>query len=635
MKLLGVILFSVLAWFTARAELDSTFVEEHRGRLERLMRNLDFSHPGLELTASHWQAGKLKAACETLLDYFDQKSWPQPLIEEFREEATFSDNKQRSADDALAGYFTLQGVRGKQEERDDGGLDWEARGPRDDQEWAWMLNRHAFFTDLLSAWQHTGDDRYRVVLDEYLRDWILNSPYPDRVTFSAQWRPLEVARRIQRAWPVVFVLGGTSDETRLLMLDSIFDHADSLREHPSPWGNHLLTETTMLAKLATLWPEFADADEWLDYASERVTGLIEKQVYPDGAYKELSNHYQIIAMRSFQKFYQLMRLAEREVKIEVFRDRLIKMWHYYWVVQKPDGTGPLNNDSDLEDNANDVIKRFENDTPKVPEGSSYFPWAGHAVMRDGHNNDARWAFFDMGPYGTQHEHEDRLHLSLSVGRQNFLVDAGRYTYKPGPARDYFRGPHSHNIVLLNGRGTLPPAREVSSPLPSFVSINDDIDCFKATASYANGWHTRAVLFFHGVGWVVLDEVIAFGPNEVATLWHWHPDVAVTVSNNQIQADGPDKSLYVRPVVLFGYDLNKLKMTQVKGLETPRFAGWYGPKFNKREAAWQVECTIRINRPVITAWLIADSLEAIRVLETHLQSMEIKPPLKDLDLPLPR
>src|SRR5690606_37873594 len=79
-----------------------------------------------------------------------------------------------------------------------------------------------------------------------------------------------------------------------------------------------------------------------------------------------------------------------------------------------------------------------------PRGNpSYLsPWAGHLISRSGYDFNAHWSFFDLGPWGSGHQHNDKLHLSISAFGKDFLVDAGRFAYTGEVAekfRTYARG----------------------------------------------------------------------------------------------------------------------------------------------------------------------------------------------------
>jgi hypothetical protein len=405
-----------------------------------------------------------------------------------------------SADDALQGVFTLQDVRATQARRPDGGIDWSDQGPRDDKEWAWFLNRHQFMRDLASAARTTRKPQYREALSAYLVDWVRANPYPDRLTFSAQWRALEVARRVLDVWTPLFYQSAAqlSPEARVMMLCSLVDHADALRNHASFWGgNHLLTEKTGLAMIAACWPEFRGADDWLAYALDVSQREIMAQTFPDGAYEELTNHYQRVVLVNVEQLLRVVRFAGLDVRS--LDERAEQMWDYFVGVMRPNGTGPLNSASDLEGNRAflngnwleygrpDWLYMASNGragTPPAEPPSRYFPYAGHAVMRSGWDGNAQWAFFDIGPHGTAHQHNDRLHLSVTLGLVDVLVDAGRYNYVPGPWSDYYEGAAAHNTLLLDGRGPVPPPLEAPGTLDVQAVLRDEYDFFSGSNRYA-------------------------------------------------------------------------------------------------------------------------------------------------------
>ena len=68
----------------------------------------------------------------------------------------------------------------------------------------------------------------------------------------------------------------------------------------------------------------------------------------------------------------------------------------------------------------------------APKQKSFFyPWAGQLISRSGYDKLAHWAFFDVGPWGSGHQHQDKLHLSISAYGYDFLVDSGRFAYTKG------------------------------------------------------------------------------------------------------------------------------------------------------------------------------------------------------------
>jgi hypothetical protein len=571
-----------------------------------------------------------------VLSHFSQRTLPEELL---TTEPPPEAYRQR-ADDALQNRFHLQGITAIQPNRPDGGLDWNHRGPRNDKEWAWMLNRHHFLMDLYHAWKETADTRYLEAINELWLDWIKANPYPARITFSAPWRPLEASRRIMHSWVELFFAlqdyPQFEPETRLRVLASIREHGDLLHRFPSFWGgNHLITEKTALAKLAVAFPEFAESAEWLEQGSQAVIDQYQRQTYPDGAYMELTNHYQRVTLLNAQTFLRILEAANDHRKYQSFRPIVESMWDYFIGVMTPDGTGPINNAADLEWNrhhALEVVDYYDRDDwrhilsygeqgqPPVTGPSRLFPWAGHLVIRNHWGRDADWGFFHLGPQGTAHEHEDHLHLDVYTGGRPFLTDSGRYTYQPGLWKEFFTGPAAHNILLIDGKGAIPPPRSVSQPMEFAVQIQADgrvsasgSSRFASMAASGRGSkeHRRAILYHPKGFWIVVDQVIAFGPREVAIHWHFHPDV-----NPEAAALG--LQLIHQPV--------NTREHSYRGQETPFIAGHYSPSYNLREPRIQKIYSQKSPGPAKWIWLIQNPWQ-----EPVVESWEYDPQSRTLQL----
>jgi hypothetical protein len=600
--------------------LDPAFIKANETRIRTLFSQLDLARPGLAGCAALYAKNDLKGASEALLDYYAQEKKNLPV--DPLDHHAWTPTLER-AKNALDGIFTEQNLIAAQKRRPDGNLDWADTGPNGDKEWAWFLNRQLFLRDLAEAYLTTGDAAYEKAISTYLSDWVVSNPYPNRLNFTAQWRPLEAARRITDAWAVIFYDPDIrlTPEARLLLLCSLHDHADDLANHGSFWGgNHLLTEQSALALIATAWPEFKDAKAWLDRAEEVTRREIEAQTYPDGAYKELTNLYQHVVTDSLERTLAVLRAADRH---DAFLDaRAEKMWDYSAEVMRPNGDGPLNSASDVTYNRTYVEEAAatysradwtyiassgeKGAMPNLPP-SRFFPYAGHAVMRSGWTKDSQWAFYDIGPHGTAHQHNDRLHFDISIGKDDILTDCGRYTYQPGEWRDYFSGPRAHNLILIDGKGPLPSALSVNSPMPATAIIKDGYDYFAASNDYApdpasgrcGARHTRGIFYKRGRYWLVIDNVILFGPSTVETLWHFHPSVEVRMlPDGEISATGTSSKLRIREVYGPSETWNF-----VRGAENP-IQGWYSREYNSRRPATTGTATVLLSRPETTVWLLS-------------------------------
>ena len=85
-------------------------------------------------------------------------------------------------------------------------------------------------------------------------------------------------------------------------------------------------------------------------------------------------------------------------------------------------------------------------------------------MRGGWRPEACWFWFDAGPWGTGHQHYEKLHLSVSAFGRELLVDAGRFNYKRDGWRRFFQGTWAHNTILIDGHGQDAGPNEAAEPL---------------------------------------------------------------------------------------------------------------------------------------------------------------------------
>ena len=586
-------------------------------------------------------------ALELLLDYQRSKSVPEALIPPL---IPARKDILELADDATRGVFTIQSRTYQQPELSPGMLDWEDLGPNHDKEWAWMLNRHPHFEFLVTAFQSTQNPRYLETVSRHLVDWIPGHPPPDRVTFSTSWRALEAARRILDSWLLVFGLERAqpafSDEALFLMVSAVPEHANYLRNHYSFWGgNHKMTEKMAIVVCALAWPEFRESKFWLEGAVEVVSDELFKQTYADGSYKELANHYQKVVA---ENYLRLLRMLDNNPLTEVspeFRERVELMWNYFAYVAKPSGFGPINSDSSREDNfaltaeANQYFQRSDwqyiltygskGDAPRLP-ASRYYPWAGHAVMRNDWSEHAHWAFFDIGPHGSAHQHWDRLHLSVSIGKQDLLVDSGRYIYKPGKIREYFRYGMGHNVVRVDGRDSQRPPNTVGHPMKVLNQIAPSFDAFGSTVGFKLGLfrseqvkHHRVVVYLRDAGWLVVDELIGYGVHRYDTMWNFHPDCLVTRNGDSLRVfleQGEEATLrLLNPDRGGSWDL-------ARGQTEPEIRGWYSWAYNERRPSTSARYRYSINQPHINVWWIEPKLDvndtsAVVRLMSPLRSLE--------------
>ncbi|NOR76103.1 MAG: heparinase [Draconibacterium sp.] len=592
--------------------------------MKTMLGEFNLDNIGLEKVKQAYEKNDIMEACSYLLEYYKNSDNAQHLR---KEQPVVTTKTDALADTILKNVFIIQNVRGEVTYGDDGHRDWYYKGPNNDREWAWLSNRHSQISSVLSTYFETGNPKYIEYIDLFLRDFIIKSiPYPAVKSSTSVWRGLEVAARA-KVWSRIFYSMLNSDylspSTKLLMLSSLPDHAHYSRNFHS--GNNWLTmEISSLATVATNFPEYKKSEEWLIYSTKTISESMKGQVYEDGTQTELTSHYHNVAMKNFVLFKEICDRANYPLP-DFFNKTIKKMYGYIAQAVRPDGSRILNNDGDRGSDVALILKGAK--TYNNPEweylatngklgtnpknGPSYFfPWAGHLISRNGYDADAHWSFFDVGPWGSGHQHNDKLHISISAFGRDLLVDAGRFAYTGEVAqkfRPYAKGSAGHNVILIDNNGQDAGPTHAKIPLNnSYFKISDDFDyasnsfnSFKNVDGVAK--HIRTVFYVRGQFWVVVDRIVTDRPRKIDALWHWHPKCVMEKDNLIVKTNNKRGNLAVIPVSKQKFDLKF-----IKGQEEPELQGWYSPEYNVFEPNVATIYSTKIDSDETFVWLLVPS-----------------------------
>ena len=597
-------------------------------QMKTMLGEFNLNHQGLEKVKKAFAEDKIEEASKYLLEYYEKGNTAQYLRKVQPEKTT---ETVALADTILNNVFVIQNIRGEVPYGDDGHRDWYYKGPNNDREWAWLSNRHSQINYVLSSYFETGNPKYAEYIDLFLKDFIIKSmPYPAVKSSTSVWRGLEVAAR-SKVWSRIFygLLNSEflSPSTKLLMLSSFPDHAHYNRNFHG--GNNWLTmEISALATVATNFPEYKNSTAWLDYSIETMIGSMENQVYADGIQTELTSHYHNVSMFNFELFKDICDNANKPLP-DFFNQTIEDMYSYIAHAIRPDGYRILNNDGDRGSDRNIILKaskKFNNaeweyiasngkSGAKPLNGPSWFyPWAGQLISRSGYDADAHWSFFDIGPWGSGHQHNDKMHISISASGRDLLVDAGRFAYTGEVAkkfRRYAKGSQGHNVILVDGKGQAPGPRLADKPLSEVhYKITDDFDyAWNSFDKFNNltgvGKHTRSLFYVRGNFWIVVDNIETDRPRTIETLWHLHPSCEIQIQKKGVLSTNNEKgNLQIIPV-----GKAKWKVDLVKGQDTPEIQGWYSPEYNKYEPNVASIYSTKIKSNATFVWVLFPSDEA--------------------------
>jgi hypothetical protein len=316
------------------------------------------------------------------------------------------------------------------------------------------------------------------------------------------------------------------------------EQAEHLIKFPSR-NNWLTSESKALAFTGIMNPEFARADTWRQVGIARLYSQLEREVYPDGAQIELAaGYFQGVLMR-FAELLQLAAMNGRMKDIPAdYRSRLERMYDYFLFTMRPDGLTPGRNDSHL---GVDATERFTEAThlfphrrdflwaathgaqgTRPPPESANFPYAGHMIMRTGwHPQNDLHLMFDGGPWGSGHQHEDKLGFTIFGYGKQLVLEGGTHQYNESDARRYVLSTRAHNTIRIDNcdqrcrfhpeTWTLPyPFQPIDNPWYT----SPDYDFAQATyeqgyggrADYVQATHRRSILFVKPRFWLVIDTM---------------------------------------------------------------------------------------------------------------------------------
>jgi len=642
------------------------FVAAFPSRAEMLIDALDLTRPDLAAVKEAVDAGDRVGALSALLTHYRERAatLPDAAWEQLgvagADAIRRMDAERRArligrAEAALDDRFHRVNHTAAMPRTARGGLHWRWFEGRTNAQWTTQVSRHREWMALLAGWRITEDPRYAARFDEFVRDWCVANDVERKSRYDLLWLYLNVGIRMSRPWPATFLGFQDSDEfrpaTRLLMLASIVNHAQHLQTEAISTGNWATMELNGQTTVGALFSEFRDSDLWLRTGLERLRAELDQQFYPDGAHDELSSTYHGVAVRNLWDAFGIARAVGVEGTRDI-KDRFERAFGYYFDIITPALTYPQNGDTDrrpIHYNAAGEVDRPEwrhirtrgaEGRPPAEPPSRYRAWPGQLISRDGWGPDAQYSFFDVGAWGTSHQHDDMLQLSIEAGGRQLLVDSGRFAYD-GPVAEKFRGAYAnhsrgHNVILVDGFSQANATAKAPRPHP-WGAVRNGFDF--AMAEFTHGFsdpriqwddaepmhragnrpldvintrHRRAVVYLRGRGWLVLDRVTPDRAGRtVEALWHFAPDVTIErdgTQNQLVSRDAGVVNVRLQPL-LAGEEAFELSL--VRGQDQPHPQGWYAVQAGDFGPA---TCAIyrsksAASRPMVFGWLITPGEDA--------------------------
>jgi Heparinase II/III-like protein/Heparinase II/III N-terminus len=426
----------------------------------------------------------------------------------------------------------------------------DAPWARDPKCW-WELQRQQHLFPLAAGGQLAGQPAWTRLAVEQVLDWIATHP-----TGGPGWgSAYEAAHRLV-SWACALPLAAplASPAERAEMAAAFARSAALVRERPSRFSsanNHRLAELAGLLAFEALSVERSGwARAWGELERE-----VDRQTFADGGSREQAAGYFVYVLEIVW-FASLLAHAVGQ-ELGALGERAARMLEWLRAVADADGEPPP-----VGDDAEDRLLRVDYFAPRraavvaarldalLGGAPALFPPAspaadtdsralrdsGYVVLRGRLETESVRLVLDTGVLGfgslAAHGHADALAVTVDVGAETLLRDAGTGSYLAAAGRDRFRLTSAHNSVCIDGEGQAQPlgphiwGRRFGTAVEALV-VGAEVEYVRVShdgyrSRRSRAVHTRSVTYLKPDVALVLDRVTAARECTAELVWQTMP-----------------------------------------------------------------------------------------------------------------
>lgn len=468
----------------------------------------------------------------------------------------------------------------------------------------WMQMQEMRFLLPLIASERASD---RALAREWLRRWFTTHVLGD--VRKNQWgEPMTFAYRA-----MVFVYYLKTERLRAhpdaeavgMLTTCILSH----QQHLTPdiyfekESNHGLIDALGLLETTRVFPN----PEVRELALHRIRDMVSRSLSTGGVHMEHAPAYHFAFLRWLD---EILEYAEDVPGID--RDFVASM---AWASARMHNVGYF-----LQDHRGWIPPIGDTDSVSVDYYSSKFRFqrppgdtpylydleAGYAIFK-GARRDRRYVVFRQPSQRfamPAHAHSDALAVFMESDGEVLLGDAGRYSYTPGPVRDYFKSAAAHSTVQPPGRSGAIMLPIVSAPRDA--STGSEI-VWTADLMVGAVQASRVVRVPSGGRDLVVNDAFfaasaapdSGAPQSVTVLWNLGKDVTEVVAVPNTEAGTWAWALETRrgqrarvELTVRGEPLPVANVQLSHGRHEP-MAGWYSPKQSVKRPVPIIEATLNV------------------------------------------
>ena len=422
----------------------------------------------------------------------------------------------------------------------------------------WDLSRCHHLLWLAAAYRQTKDEKYARRIIETIDDWIVENPYGRSVNWVC---PMDVSIRTVN-WLFAVQMIEEADIVNVSFLrrlfTSLYQHSAFIYSHLEtsyPFSeNHYASDLTGLLFVGYLFDFDKKGKRWLNYALQSMLYEIRTQILPSGVHFERSISYHRLVTELFFYSYLIIRKNTPNYIAVDIRYRLRTMINFIASYTKPNGYAPI-----LADNDNGRLLPFVKrdyrehyylvDLAKAygildqPCRRSLFDDAGFAFLQ----NEKYFLSFTNTPTSRysrpwrggnlgSHTHLDALSFELFKDGEDFIVDAGAYTYTESKkVRTEFRSMRKHNTVSVDDDNpyllsedfgfAVEKGCHYNEPEPIILESDDDVISVKSAFYWEKAKVSHSRIMRMEDGRVIVKDELKLKDQHSVTM-RFHLDAAI-------------------------------------------------------------------------------------------------------------
>ena len=438
------------------------------------------------------------------------------------------------------------------------------------------LSRFPHFDYLTRAYSSTQDERYAAAMVRDMLDFVENVPLSKSVDYHVQvdanlnpWNWVLLQWRVKRWIDVLAHLRDSpslADEDYLRILLYMWDEVDWLVPHKIlGLHNGTLGNASTILYASLQYPEARQAAFWQADSTALLDGFLDTAFYPREFLIELTLGYSEGTLLMCSAMFEALPDSPAKNRIS---PKLEAIFDAHVGMMKPDRSIPRYGDHGIYDIRDRVLRKGDqlfdrpdfariadqSDARERPDAYQSFPFesdpyylSGYYAMRNGWDIDAQYLSMDAGPFGTNHQHADKLSITLSADGAAFIVDPGTSLYssaEAGPRYDMRFG-FLHNVITIDGidPNTGWDRHYAFDVLENRWVTNSVYDFLEGTYEFRNNlldamWR-RSVFFVKDDYWVILDTIYGEGEHEVESNLQFMVGNEIKLDDDRAQALAPN------------------------------------------------------------------------------------------------